>query len=95
MIHNRKDQLHEAHMHVLVNMMQREIVTMHAQHDRIACLHYACGYKPQREIWKHEVRERLSHAAPPLLIYLSYNHYEALRPNVLPQNVYELDEEDA
>lgn len=95
LIQKNKDQLHEAHMHVLVNLMQREVVMMHSQHDRIACLRYTPGYQPQHEIWKQDVRERLGHDVPPLLMYLEKQHYNALiRDVVLKPNVYEIDEED-
>lgn len=96
MIDKKSEELHEAHLHVLVNLMNRDVIMMHLQNDRIACLLYEPGYKPQREIWRHEVKERLEHHVPALLMHLHGNHYNALVRDEISDkfNVCEVDEDD-
>lgn len=93
-IHQRNGYLHEAHIHVLVNITKQSIVLLEKREDRMACVLYTPGYDSYREVIKDELRTLVAQLKPPLLMHLKANHFSALLPSAVECQVYHLCEVD-
>lgn len=91
-IHKNSECLREAHIHALVNMLKREIVVMHYHASRLCCSLYTLGYKPQLEMKRSELRNKLAQQEPPLTMFLEAKHFDALVAEVREYNVCEVSD---
>lgn len=94
-ISNGVEALHEAHLHVLVNVTKHSVLLLEQRADRLCCLFFTPGYKHQRELTIEEIRKLVAQPEPPVIMHLQHNHFNALMPKPSPprKNVFELDSE--
>lgn len=94
-IQNTHAFLCEAHIHVLANMFQRDIVVMCKTELRLCCIMYQAGYVPHKEITRSELRACLCSDVPPVMVHWKSDHFTALlpQPNKGHMNIYEIDDD--